>query len=251
MGKLHEVLAVDKELEVAQTKIIEEAITTFTKKADHFLGNHKILKMYDDARKDEENGFAEDKEVTTTVQDKLDYVAPYIVRHFDAIAQKDATNQIAKADITLPDGTILISGVPATLLLTLENKLIAVRKMYEVIPTLTPGIKWVEDTEKGEKIFRAEPDEIRHKTEKALTTKVVFQPTDKQAGQYEKWTEDKPVGDYINTRWSSMISPARKSQLLGKIEILIRAVKQARQRANEAEVVKLDIGQKLIDFINS
>ena len=249
MAQLHEVLAVDKDLEHVATKVLDEAINTFTKKVDHFLGNVKSLQLFDDARKKEEEGFKEVKEVTTTVPAKLDYVAESFVRYVDAVAQKEATNQIAKADLIV-NGEVLAKDVPATLLLSLESKLAKWRAMYEAIPTLTPGIKWVPDETKGGDIYKAEKDEVRHKTEKVLESKILVAATDKFPAQIEKWTEDRPVGQYVNVRWSSMITPARKSELLGRIDSLLQAVKKARMRANTAEVVPFSIGKELVDFIN-
>jgi|PlaIllAssembly_1097288.scaffolds.fasta_scaffold78093_3 hypothetical protein len=250
MAQLHEILAVDQDLQNLTRKVLEEATNTFSKKQDHFLGNYKKLSMFNEARKAEEEGFKEQKEIVTTVQDKLDYVGEGLARYVDVVAQKEATNQVAKADLVLPDGSVLAKDLPATLLLALENKLLQWRSMYEAIPTLSPGVHWVPDEEKGKNIFRAETDLVRHKTEKVLQTRVIFNPTDKQAGQYEKWMEDVPVGQYEETRWSSMISPARKSELLGRIDVLIGAVKQARMRANTAEIVKLEIGAKIVAYIN-
>jgi hypothetical protein len=250
MATLHEVLAVDKPLEDVANKVVDEATNTFSKKPDHFTGAVKILKMYDDARRDEEAGFGEQKEITTTVQDKLDYVSAALAAHMDALAQKEETNQTAVADVILPDGTILLKSLPATLLLSLENKLAKWRAMYEAIPTLQPGIKWVQDEGKGKGAYRMDSDEVKHKTEKTLQTKVIIPPTDKQPGQYEKWTEDRPVGDYRTTRYSSMVTPARKSQLLKRIDILASAVKQARMRANYTQVVDVKIGKTVMNYIN-
>jgi hypothetical protein len=47
-----------------------------------------------------------------------------------------------------------------------------------------------------------------------------------------------------------MITPARKSELLDRIDKLLRAVKKARQRANGTEVVKVNVGKSIMDFIN-
>jgi hypothetical protein len=47
-----------------------------------------------------------------------------------------------------------------------------------------------------------------------------------------------------------MITPAKKSKYLGKIDLLISMVKQARMRANTATVVGTEVGKNLLDFIN-
>lgn len=251
MSYLHEVLAVEKDLENVSAKVQEEAIVTFTKKTEHFLGSNKRLEMFDENRRKEEAGFKEVKEIVTTVDAKLDYVSQAFIRYINAMAQKELTNQVAKADIITPEGRTLMFGVPATLLLALEGRLTKLRLVYESIPTLQPGVRWVPDEDMGAGVYRADEAEVRHKTEKVLESKIIVAPTDKHPAQVEKWTEDRPVGQYVNTRWSAMITPARKSKLLGKIDTLIGMVKQARMRANTAEVISTDnLGKSLISFIS-
>lgn len=250
MSYLHEVLAVEKDLESVSLKVQEEAIVTFTKKTEHFLGNNKRLEMFDEGRRKEEAGFKEEKQIVTTVDDKLDYVGQAFIKYIDAMAQKESTNQHANSDVVTPSGFVLLQDIPATLLLALEGRLAKLRLVYETIPTLQPGINWAEDTSIGKGVFKASNDEIRHKTEKVLESKIIVAPTEKHPAQVEKWTEDRPVGQYVNTRWSAMITPARKSQLIGRIDLLIGMVKQARMRANTAPVVGGNIGKTLLSFIN-
>lgn len=249
MGKLHEILAVDKDLEDTAKKVVGEAGITFTKRVDHFQGAVKRLKMFDEGRQAEEDAASEDKEVVTTVGEKLNYVADHLIKHFNVVAQKERTNQIAKADVVVKGRTIM-TNVPATLLLTLENKLVWLRKMYEVMPTLQPGVRWEPAPEVREGVFVAVPDDIRAKTEKTVQHKVLVQPTDKHPAQVEKWTEDRQIGKFISTRYSGMVSPADKSKYLERIDELTQAVKQARMRANMAEVEAYEVGDILMDYIN-
>jgi len=250
MPHLHEVLAVDKELEAVAWKVAEEAINTFQKKQEHFLGHDKRYEMFDEARAQEADGLREHKDITTTVPDKLKYVAGHFIRFLDSLAQKEATNQLAVADLELPDGTVLMSKVPATLLLALEGKLSKLRNVYAAIPTLQPMINWVPDPQVGPGVYRAKDVLIRHKTEKTLQFKVLVPPSDKHPAQVEKWFEDKPIGHSIWVQWSGMVSPAEKSRLLSNLDLLIQSIKKARMRANEQEVVKVHLGASLFDFIN-
>ena len=79
----------------------------------------------------------------------------------------------------------------------------------------------------------------------------MYDATKEHPAQVESITTDVAIGKITVNNWSGMLSPAQKSILLGKIDTLIRAVKKARQRANTTEVVKVNIGDKLFDFINS
>lgn len=250
MSKLHEVLAVDRDLENTAGKIINEAVKTFTKKTDHFRGATKSLRMFDENRKQEESGQEESRAMSTTVNDKLDYVAEHLARHIDCSAQKEATNQEARATVEI-DGKPFIENAPATLLLSLENKLNMWRKMYETLPTLDPHITWEEDKTAGKNVYRAKDDIVKHKTEKTIKPIVMYEATAKHPAQIEKVSVDVPIGDFVTRQWSGMITPAKKSDMLGKIDKLLTEVKRARQRANSVEVKKFDIGTKIFNYINS
>lgn len=250
VSHLHEVLAVDKELEQAAGKIVQEAIITYSKKADHFTGHDKTYEFFAEGRDKEAAGLAEKKELTTTVPDKLEYVGMHLVRFIDALAQKESTNQVATADIILED-KVLAEKVPATLLLALENKIAKLRGMYEAMPTLQPGITWVPDPSKGKNIYKAKDDLIRHRTEKQVKYKVLYDATDKHPAQVEKWNEDVVIGQSRMETWSGMISPAQKSAMLKRLDDLVYAIKQARMRANETEVINIKIGQSLLDYIHA
>ncbi len=78
----------------------------------------------------------------------------------------------------------------------------------------------------------------------------MVQPTDKHPAQVEKWKEQIPVGKYTVNTQCSMLTPARKSYYIGKIDKLIQGCKQARQRANCQEIIDANIGQILFDYIN-
>jgi hypothetical protein len=247
MSKLHEVLAVEGDLEGIYKKILEETKVTFTKKADHFFGHLKKLEMFNEDAKNEE--MEDHKEMVTTVKEKLDYAAGPIIRYFDAVLQKEKTNQRATEDLVVDDITIA-TGVPATFLLGLETKLKHVRAMYEAIPTLPPGNTWEEAEDLGSGVFKLKHPDEKLKTAKTFMHKVLYEATDKHPAQIEKWEEQRPVGRYTTDTWTGMLSPAEKSILLGRIDKLLQSVKKARQRANTAKVVESTIGKEIFDYIN-
>jgi hypothetical protein len=82
-----------------------------------------------------------------------------------------------------------------------------------------------------------------------MRTQVVVKATTEHPAQYEKWPENQVVGTYSTVTWSGSVTPAQKSEWLGRIDTLLRATVKARQRANEAKVEKVDVGSKLFDFI--
>lgn len=247
MTKLHEILAVEGDLDATAKKMIDEAVTTFSKKPEHFLETLRELHMFDDERQAE--NVVESKALVTTVRDKLSYVRGHVIRYYDTFATKEATNQVAVASVTV-DGQLVLSEVPATLLLGLESKLKTLRAMYEAIPTLQPGLDWEPDPDRGDTIYHSKTPEERMRTEKVIQAKVLYEATKEHPAQIEKWTTDVAIGRITVQHWSGMISPAQKSELLGRIDKLARAVKKARQRANATEIVDISIGKAVFDFIH-
>lgn len=251
MGKLHELLAVDKDAETLFKRIINETEKTFTHKMEHFRGMLKTLEMVDEERQFEADALKESKNLVTTVPEKLEYTLGPVIDYINIQSQKELTNQSACADVII-DGQVILQEVPATTLLTLEKIFTRVRGTFAKIPTLDPAIDWIEDnTAEKPGVYKAVEPEIRNKTEKTSEFKVIVQPTEKHPAQVKEVIEDNVIGRYITKRTSGMITPFQKSQYLRKIEKLLRAFKQARTRANNIDVVNKQIGADIIDYIMS
>ncbi len=135
MGQLHEVLAVEKELENAYKSNEAELIKLFGKPA-LFFGFHKKLEMLVEG--DQSDFEPETQAITYTAKDKLSEFHDVTARYLNAVCQKEMANQEAKADIEV-DGAVIAKDVPATFLLGLESKLIAIRNVYKSLPTLPDG----------------------------------------------------------------------------------------------------------------
>lgn len=245
MSKLHELLAVESDLENVSKNTVAEAQNTFTKKPHMFFGYEKRLENYNENLPEAPR---DKQELTTTVNNKLDYVNNHIIRYFDAVLQKELTNQSAKADIIIGD-TTLAKDVPATFLLGLEYKFKSIRALYASIPTLPSGIGWDIDSVLGDDIYRARQSEKKYRTAKTFKHKVLYEATDHHPAQIERWEENENIGMYITDKWTGLISPAQKSELLERLDILIRAVKKARQRGNNTPVVKAKIARDLFSYI--
>jgi hypothetical protein len=248
MSKLHEVLAVETDLQGTAEKVRTECVNTFTKKANLFGGGNRVLKMFSEDRKNEEDGGRVDQPLNTTVDDKLNYIIEAQVKYFDCLAQKESTNQVAKADLVL-DGVVVAKDLPATLLLGLESRLKAVRGVFETIPTLDPNVNWELADEQGKGVWKSAEPEVTRREEKVMKPVVLYPATDKHPAQVKESVENQTVGLYYTMKFSGMITPAKKSNYLERIDTLIQAVKQARQRANSTEVVNTPIGQQLFDYI--
>jgi hypothetical protein len=249
MPKLHEILAVESGLQTAAKKINEETIKTFGKKDEHFVEMVRDVKHF--AEEDAKLDTNEAKAMVTTVFDKLLYTVQPNVRALDAYMQKEATNQKAAADIIVGDAK-LATDVPATVLLGLETKLTELRTVYEAIPTLAPGPTWEPDADRRKTggVYRSVHPDVTFRTKKTMKPIIMAPATDHHPAQVQAIQEDVPVARITTQYWSGMITSAQKSDLLGRVDRLLRAVKRARQRANATEVEKRTIGRELFDFIH-
>jgi len=247
--KLNEILSIENDLKGQYEKILTESKATFDKKADHFLGHHKSLKMFDQSREHEEAAQEQHKELVTTVQEKLDHTWKTLAKYFDLLLVKESTNQSACADLVV-DGTVLAEKVPATFLLGMEERLKKVRELYDSIPTLQPGTAWIPDATQRKGVYRAEHPEKALRTEQTIKSMVLYEATKEHPAQIDKWTEQIPIGAYTIERWSGMLSPAEKARLMERIDMLLASVKKARQRANQTEITKREIAKSFFEFIH-
>ncbi len=256
-SKLHEILAVEGEVKGAYEKIVSETIKTFTKKPNHFAGHKKVLITATDEG-DLEEEVIDQLEITTTVNEKLEYQATSTIRFIDTYLQKEAANQTATAPITV-DGKNLTPPLPVTFLLGMETRIKQIREIYAAIPTLANGVKWEEAPNIGTDIYLKTVIDKAPKTQKSVRHKVLVPPTFPKEGesgaslpaQIEKWSETETIGEYQTVQWSGMISSSKKSEMLARIDKLSRGIKKARQQANCQEIGNLKIGKELMGYINN
>lgn len=247
MGKLYELLPAEMDLKRSAVKLISEAKDTFTKRTNHFVGHIKRTMMFND----EETTLADEVvDVTDTIDSKLAFVQEHISKYYDAYLNSQATNQKAVADIVLK-GTVMATNIPATFLLGMEEKLKEIRLLYEKIPTLRPGVRWeIDDQQKFSGVYRAASPEEKFTTKKTVQHKILYEATPQHPAQIEKWTDDIRVGKIVTQNFSAMLSPADKAARLARIDELLIAVKSARQRANDIEATKMNIGKTMFTFID-
>jgi hypothetical protein len=244
--KLHEIIAVAGDRDAAATAVIDETVTTFQKRPEHFLGKASRYVPFDEA--DAATAEEASKEIVTTVRDKLTHCFSVVMKAVDVTASRDATNCLAKAAVII-DGKEITGELPATTLLMLESQLKKWNEVMLAIPTLAPGRAWALDPDKGKGVYVDTNPEAKFRTKKVIMSKVLVEATKEHPAQIDKWPEDVKIGKITDTTWSSMVSPAEKSALIGRVQELIAAVKQARQRANCQEVVQVDVAKSLVEFV--
>lgn len=246
MGKLHQVLAVEDSLRQKSNSILQETKKTFSSKGDHFDGLQKIYIAF------EEDGTKiapEVKELVTTIRDKIDFTVQAVIESMDTKASISETNAsgITKAEVKV--GNAIIGSFSAITLLELEKALVDLRGVYGEIPTLDPTKKWEVNDKNVPHTYITEPY-LSFRSEKTRKALIAAPATDKHPAQVSIYDDEKQVGKYETTYLSGKITPTQKSELLANIDSLISAVKDARARANNVNVLTPSVGKEIFAFIH-
>ncbi len=242
MGKLHELLAVEGDLKAQAQRDTAAVKDIFEKGAGKFLGQVSVHKP---ASENDETFPPKISRVATTVDQELATVTASFGRWIDAAVQKEETNQEATAVLVFNSQEFLL---PATALLNLESKLLEIRMVYQAIPTNDVTASWKFDKDIGQ--FISDPPEVRRSTKKIMRAFVASEATKEHPAQVETYNEDVLSGHTTITKQSGMITPNDKRERLERLNHLLQKVKQARQRANDIEATKFEIGKCIFDFIN-
>lgn len=246
MSKLHELLAAEKTLVAAWNKLYDETMSKLGSPSDWFQGYSKSLSMIEDtpANKALEAQAAEEKQVTTTVRETLDYAFDIFARSEDLQYQKNATNRVAGADV-MWRGQVLLENMPVDELLGLEARLVKIRAMFEKMPTMAGSRKWTPAPEIGPYVWQAANAEVNTKTEKVIVPVELSKATEKHPAQVQAVSKDNVVGTMTTIWRSGNCTTNQKAAALKNIDELMAEVKMARMRANQTEVINDRIGHKL------
>jgi hypothetical protein len=255
MGKLYEVLAVETSAHGRASKLVAETTQVFKNKENLFKGKRRSLSLFDRAPEKLDEILAIEArdsnftKVETTIPDSMNYLGCILADYWDVMFQKEATNQMAKADIVFEDGTILLKDVPVTFLLCMESRLKDMVPVIEAIPTLSPGIQWAIDKDYALPNVYRTPEMSDVKTKEDTEYRSVSKPTQYHAEQIVPIKTQFNIGRFSTIEWSGLISPAEKAKLLEHFDKVTLAVKQARQRANAAEAITTKVGDTLVGAI--
>lgn len=242
MGKLHELLAIEPELKAEAQRVISRAKSTFTEGKGRFTGRvHTYQPLAEGGEREPE----EITELATSVEAELVGLEVAYGAWIDAAMQKEVTNQGTMADLAIGAE---VEDLPATALLNLESKLAELRAVYQFIPTNDPAVSWDVDEQLG--CFVSQPRTV-FRSKKVPRSHILYEATVEHPAQVEMYHEDIRVGQFTTIVHSGALTPRDKQERLKRISELIRTVKQARMRANCAEVVDVHIAKKIFDYINS
>jgi hypothetical protein len=249
MPKVHELLAVQGNINGQTQKLRTDLMATFEKKKHLFQETLQTFQSTEEG-KDSTPQVESQQSIQTSVLKEINWISQKLVKMIDIGHQVDIGNTQAKADVTLEDGTTLLRDIPATTLLWLEKRISEWKDLILSIPTLDPAKGFSLDTSRGKGIYKAR-EVNKPRTRKTKEVIQLSPATDKHPAQVQLIDIDKNIGTIKEQEWSSMITPALKADLLDNVEKLDRAVKAARSKANEQEVAKDagKIGSDLLEFI--
>lgn len=241
MARLNQIIAVVK----GEKQRVYEAITKLhqaVQKGDLLRGQTRVYRPKDD---DGETLPGERSAVQVKAERVLDDAAGLWARLWDLLATADEGNTRATADVVV-DGQVLLAMVPATTLLAMEKQLADVRTFFAKLPVLDPAHEWTYDPNVN--AYTTKPvDTTRTKKVPRVLTKA--EATDRHPAQVEVWHEDITVGYWSTMHQSGALPQARVTQLVGRIDTLLVAVKAAREAANMVEVRDQHIGKPIMDYL--
>lgn len=234
MAKLHELLAVEGQLKGQAEAARKDLMNTLAKKEHLFSEKRKTFQPNEAGR---EAIVEEESAIQTTVADELEWIAELWGKALDVSYSVAEANMSAVADVVLEDGTTLLTKVPATALLELEKRAGEIQDLIKTIPTLDPAKAFKPDGDRPRGTYRAR-DVRKFRTKKTFVPLVLAQATKEHPAQVKEGWEDQPIGTVVEQEWSALITPKAKGEMLERAEELRRAIKQARQRANDNDLPK-------------
>lgn len=253
MTQLHTLIALRDAVKSRKTQAVT-ALHRESIKANLYEGLTRSYRPRD--ADDTETLPTENQNIQVNADTMLNGFVQVVTRDWDLMASVDASNQRAVADVVVPtDGKtstgevqtrVVLRQVPATFLLYLARELDDVYTFVSKLPTLDPASRWTYD----ENVAANVADAVEtHRTKKIMRNHVKYEATERHPAQVDTFTEDKVVGYWTLVRRSGALPLERKARLLNRIDTFRLAVKEARERANETEVVDREVTRAVFDYL--
>lgn len=242
VAKLHQILAVESDVR-AQTQKDLTAAHHGLQKAEMLMGTQrKYQPLADGGEKLPQEGNLLQTRVPKVVQE----TANILTKMFDIVATRDFGNMGAKADLVV-GGVTLLKDAPAVYLLWLEKKLVDIHTFIMKMPVLPADTEWEWD---GAQMCYRNATEIKtHRTVKTESHQVVVQPTKEHPAQIAKVVKDEIAGYWTTLKYSGAARIEDVNAMKERVELLMREVKFAREKANQVEVVDQSVGLPIMKFV--
>ena len=248
MAKLHELLAVEGQLKGQAESARKDLRNTFEKKR-HLFEEKRVT--FQPLTENAVSLTETQSDIQTNVTDELTWISGIWSKALDVAYNVAEANTAARSDVVLDDGTMLLPQVPSTALLELEKRAGEIQELISAVPTLDPAKGFQSDPDRKDGTYKAR--EVRKtRTKKTFVPLVLAQATKEHPAQVKEGFEDVPVGTVIEQEWSGLITPKTKGEMLERVEEVRRAIKQARQRANDHDIANTELkkcGQKIFQYV--
>lgn len=240
--KLNQVLAVER-----NTKSKANSELTKLHRASNTDLFNGFSRKYNTQEEGGETFPAEQKLVQFKAEETLKKIERTLSGLFDITATKDAANQSAVATVIVA-GEELLTGVPATTLLFLEKQLHDLNTFVGKMPILDPQFTWKKD--EAVNLFKADSQKTT-KTKKVHKPIVLHPATKEHPAQTQLVQEDVIVGHWTKELHSGAFTEERRRSVTDRIETLQKAVKYAREAANNVKAPDVFIGEKVFGYLFS
>lgn len=242
MAKLHQILAVEADVRNQAQKDLTQAHHGL-QKAEMLAGqNRRYQPIKDDGEKLPPEGNLRQTRVPKVIQE----TAAILAKMFDVTATRDFANMGAKADVVV-GGVTLIKDAPAPFLLWLEKRLADLHTFVCKLPTLPADTEWEWD---GNQMCYRNAQEIKtHRTMKREDFQVVVPATEHHPAQIAKVVKDEIAGYWTTIKYSGAIKVEEVAEMKERVELLMKEVKYAREKANQVEVQDQRLGAEVMKYV--
>lgn len=241
MARLNQIIAVEKGIKTRSQKDLTEAHHALQKPA--LLAG--ISRTYRPKDEEGEQLPPEATKVQIRGEEIIRKTVDVLVELFDVTATKDYTNCAARADVVV-DGKTLLTKVPVTYLLFLEKQLVDLHTFIKKLPVLDASETWSQDPSAD--CWATEPLQTA-RTKKIPRNHVKAEATEKHPAQVEVYHEDVVVGYWKTVKFSGALPQRRVNELIDRVEKLQKAVKFAREEANNHEAEEQKVGRSVLGWL--
>lgn len=241
MPRLNQIIAVEKGVKTRSHQRLTEAHHALQKPA--LLAG--IARTYRPKDEEGEQLPPEATKVQSKAEEIIKSTAEILAELFDVTATKDYSNCKARADVVV-DGKVLLTGAPVTYLLFLEKQLVDLTTFIRKLPVLDASESWVFDPSAD--CWATEPVQTA-RTKKIPRNHVKAEATEKHPAQVEVYYEDVVVGYWKTVKFSGALPAKRVNELLERVEKLQKAVKFAREEANNQAADEQKVGAAVLGYI--
>lgn len=235
--------------------MLEDMSDKFKKKQGMFTGENRTYEAFD--------GFTDEpakrnySHVASTAREQLDYLRDNTKQYLEVVMSIEKTNAVAGSTAELiVEGESWGNYTQLELLRLkgiLDNSLF--KQIYANLPTRDLSTHWVKSVKEqfeGREIWESPMDSGKAKTT-TKTTYIVHDPhADKVSGRAPMMaTTDTQVevGEFTSQKFSGALGYSEKAKMLTRIDTLYKAVIATLEECNAVEIVKSDLGSRLLDYI--